>query len=394
MSAYFRNQRHTQSGFTVIEIMIALVLGMIITTGIIQIFVSNKAAYNLNEQVARLQETGRFATDFMSRMIRQADYQGCATGVGGNIDNKLNNGTSYLYNFTEGLIGFDAVGDDGGGGSSPTEPGNTIVGAANPAASNDASKWVSGTALTNLSGPVLGSVIEGSDIIVTRGAFGTGVNVVKNNDSAVFFAADIGTSRVCPDASPSASNLCQTDILMVSDCTKSVVFQVANVQVVGGGRVDVNHSKGAPAGMTPGNKSASWGASSKETSFGTDAEIFRVKTTAYYIGVGATGPALFMRDDSEPAIELVDGVENMQILYGVDTDGNGVPNTYVSARDVADFENVISIRIGLLVRSVNEFAVDAYTNTPTILGTTYDPVDDNRLRAVYETTIRLRNRGL
>jgi len=49
--------------------------------------------------------------------------------------------------------------------------------------------------------------------------------------------------------------------------------------------------------------------------------------------------------------ELVEGVENMQLLYGEDTDGDGAANRYRSAANIDDFRDVVSVKVGLLVRS-------------------------------------------
>ncbi|MBX9915610.1 MAG: PilW family protein [Pseudomonadaceae bacterium] len=67
------NLRH-QQGLSLVELMVALVLGLILMTGIIQVFLSSKQTYNANEAMARMQENGRFALDFMSRSARLAGY--------------------------------------------------------------------------------------------------------------------------------------------------------------------------------------------------------------------------------------------------------------------------------------------------------------------------------
>ena len=43
-------------------------------------------------------------------------------------------------------------------------------------------------------------------------------------------------------------------------------------------------------------------------------------TSTYYVGTGVSGrPALFRKDGAAVAQELVEGVEDMQVLYGIDT---------------------------------------------------------------------------
>jgi type IV pilus assembly protein PilW len=67
----------TQRGMSVIELMIALAIGLFLTAGLISLFVNSKQSYRLNENMARLQENARFAMTFIARDIRMTDYRGC-----------------------------------------------------------------------------------------------------------------------------------------------------------------------------------------------------------------------------------------------------------------------------------------------------------------------------
>ena len=74
--------RNKQRGLTLIEIMIALVIGLIITAGIIQVFSSTRQSNRVHEAISRMQETGRMALEVLARDIRMADFWGCAGGIG------------------------------------------------------------------------------------------------------------------------------------------------------------------------------------------------------------------------------------------------------------------------------------------------------------------------
>jgi type IV pilus assembly protein PilW len=124
----------------------------------------------------------------------------------------------------------------------------------------------------------------------------------------------------------------------------------------------------------------------------------RVRTVTYSIGNDtASGLSALLRN-GQP---IVTGVENMQIQYGLDPDGDGVVDQYVSANDVADFSAVASIRVGLLVRSPdarNESAsgyvfFDA-SNPVNASSITVEAGDNNLFpsRRVYTQTIAFRNR--
>ncbi|MGD8940279.1 MAG: prepilin-type N-terminal cleavage/methylation domain-containing protein, partial [Gammaproteobacteria bacterium] len=67
-----------QSGMTLIEIMIALTLGLVLTGGVIQLFLTSKQTFRMNQAMSAVQESGRFALDNISRDLRMAGFQGCA----------------------------------------------------------------------------------------------------------------------------------------------------------------------------------------------------------------------------------------------------------------------------------------------------------------------------
>jgi len=89
-------------------------------------------------------------------------------------------------------------------------------------------------------------------------------------------------------------------------------------------------------------------------------------------------------------VELVEGVEDMQIRYGIDSDNDQFANQYVNSAAVPDFEDVVSIRIMLLVRSIDDFVTEA-AQTYSFNGASTTP-GDRRLRQVFTATVALRNR--
>ena len=62
-------------GFTLVEIMVALTLGLFVSAGILQILNVTRQTFRVQDQVLQLQEKGRFATEFMNRYIRLAGYK-------------------------------------------------------------------------------------------------------------------------------------------------------------------------------------------------------------------------------------------------------------------------------------------------------------------------------
>lgn len=68
----------TQQGLTLVELMVAITLSLIILAGVIQLFISSKETYRINDMISQIQESGRFAVESISRDLRMTGYQGCA----------------------------------------------------------------------------------------------------------------------------------------------------------------------------------------------------------------------------------------------------------------------------------------------------------------------------
>lgn len=103
----------------------------------------------------------------------------------------------------------------------------------------------------------------------------------------------------------------------------------------------------------------------------------------------ATGPAM------AAPVSIAEGIENLQVDYGVDSDTDGTPNGADSAGDalaLADWPNVMSVRINLLARSLE--ATPGYTDAKTYnmgaVGTTV-AANDGYKRHVFVQTVRLVN---
>lgn len=335
-----------QAGLTLAELMIALVISMLLMTGVISVFVANKQTYLVQDALARVQENARFAVQAMVSDIRSAGYFGCNTALfrenPGNIRNTLNGASGaggYLYSFSRGVDGFEA----GSGSWAPVL--DPVIAAENPS--------------------------PGSDIITVRRATGAGARVLKNNDTSA-------STLVSPYA-----DIEQFDIAMVSDCSQATIFQVTDVQTVAAATSTVVHNTGSVT-QGPGNASQELGSDY------VNADLVRILTRSYFVAPGTGGePALYRMDNGGRAVELVEGVEQLQVLYGVDTSGNRNVDVYQTADAVANWANVMSVQVSMVVRSPQ----DNVTDTPQ----TYQfqgaavTAGDNRLRQVFSATVAMRN---
>ena len=101
-----------------------------------------------------------------------------------------------------------------------------------------------------------------------------------------------------------------------------------------------------------------------------------ISITEYSIANGSSGaPALYRSVDGVNT-ELVEGIENLQVLYGEDTDNDDVPNYYVDAGSITDMAQTISVRLTLVARTLE-------TNLT---------ADGGRITRNFTSTVTLRNR--
>jgi prepilin-type N-terminal cleavage/methylation domain-containing protein len=77
VASNFERGEVKEHGFTLVEILIAISLGLILMAGIAQVYLSVKKSHQTEQNMARLQENGRFATMLLMRNIRMAGYGGC-----------------------------------------------------------------------------------------------------------------------------------------------------------------------------------------------------------------------------------------------------------------------------------------------------------------------------
>ena len=327
---HYKRTRRKQSGISLIEILIAMLLGLVLTGGILQMFSSSRQTNRVHEATARMQENGRMGLEVIARDVRMADFWGCASDIT-NVVNNLDNSGAGFVDFAGGGIG----GTEGASGA--------------------------------------------PDTLILRGGVSTGLNLEPPYGPQA--SANIKVSA--------GNDIEQGDIIFISDCGQGDIFQVTNANP--GGTGTIVHNTGGTT--DPGNYNVANpgcpGANAHCLSqvYGADASIFNVQELTYNIGAGSEGqPALFRN-----GAEYLDGVEDLQVLYGEDTDASSVANYFVPADQIADMNNVISIRFAMVTRSQNDNLTGGATQSYAVLGTD-KTAPDQRLRQVYMTTVNIRNR--
>ncbi len=347
-------------GFTLVEIMVAMTIGLIILGAVAQIFATSRSTYSLEEGLARVQENARFAMEFVAGDVRMAGYAGCL-----NINQASNSNVAYSVNNQL---------------QTPNFATNFAPGLHIQAHSASGSIWTPALpAALTASGP---TPLPDTDVLIIRRA----------ND--LMFPLDIAMGTVddpvtIDAADATALELQQNDVVLLADCNNLDIFQITNTDPTSG---TLAHDVGP---NQDGNLSRA---------YGTNSEVMKLLTRAYFIGTGASGgPALF-RSEGMPGgnmikRELVDNVESMRVIYGEDTDASAdaTANRYRLPGTVTNWDRVVSIRVAMLIRSPDESGPDMDTNVYNLLGDTvsasddFDPEDDRRRRRVFSSTIQLRN---
>ncbi len=348
---YCKQTPAKQTGLTLVELMVAMVISLLLIAGTITIFVSNKQAYRLNEASSRVQESGRFALDFIRRDTRMAGFLGCVGPARGiKIENNVDI-NSYDTKVGDANISAAVDGYNGNG---------SLVGYS----------YATGTIPSDLgslgliAGTAEGNILTNTDaLLIKRGDSCEGGKLVNPKDNANFKITDNTTCGIL-----------KNDIVMVTDCEGGHLFGVVNTV----------QPDASPATLSTGTSLNTGNHVSRH--YGTDAEIFKFQTIIYYIGQSASGaPALFKRSLVNGAFvnqEMVDNVEDMTLVYGVDTNENGSANFYETANNItaANWANVVSIRVTINVRSEAQNVVQSTT------------IADRRLRHSFTETIKIRNR--
>ena len=352
------------TGLSLVELMVAITIGLIILTALTRLFVTSRSTYTLEEGLARVQENARFAMEFLAQDIRMAGFSGCL-GQGAPVSVRLNNPDDYLSKYSEPVSGHTYTGT---GGSSLTDWTPALPGTVNGIIYFAANE-----------------VMPFTDIIVVRHGDETGFQVQPPAMTTTAAALQI----------PTSSGLEVGDILMVSDCKGGDVFQItgpANPDASG----TLNHNAGAG---TPGNTNQAL-----SRSYGTDSTIMKLVTRIYYISkrggsvtstaAAAIPPALFRKELDKNAFavqEMVEGIERLQFSYGEDAESDKVPNYYRAANNVGSWPKVVTVRVGLLARTIENVEANPDTRTYDLAGNSVEPFNDKARRRAFNSTIHLRN---
>ncbi|MCG5534647.1 PilW family protein [Ectothiorhodospira mobilis] len=344
--------------------MIALALGLLLMLAVGTIFLAGKQSYRTNDALAEIQETGRFAMEFLRRGVRGAGGSPCGP-------------TKTIVNVLEGVSTHDLMNFEG----------TAIMGYEDVRTNSD----LPGSDPFTPRDP-----LDGTDAVLAISAEESlGFSVTGHNPTSAQFKLSRPSEIEKPESDRTQHDFVDGDILMVCDFDHTAIFQVTNANQ---SNLTVVHNTGV-SGVTPGNCTKGLGsplvcdtANGTPYTFGDRSRITRMVSRLFYIAENPRGVPSLYRAGFDGQEELVQGVQDMQMVYGRDTDGDGSVDRYDPANVLtgADWEDVVSVRISILVYSEERNVLDR-DQTIVFNGSEVTP-PDRRLGRVFTSTVALRNR--
>lgn len=360
-----KSKGNNHSGVTLIELMISQIILVVVLSATLSLIAPAISGYATHTAVSDMQESGRIALDLLDHSIRQAGYLGCnpKANLLNVVDPENPNVSAALTNWAYepfGIRGFDA------------EDSDSISG-------------LLGTDWTNRRLRHEDTFI--GDLLMLREARGPEFRVVYHDPSSqtVSFEGDI-TDRIS-----------RGQIIELNDCHQATALQIHRLSnptyristdstlVHYGSEASVNCTastwdgdnltEGGARVLLGGDQHATCATEASrrlysEYQFAPGTPAHKVYSSIYYLGTrDESGESYLYRtgtaDDGARVYTeaLVEGVENLRLLYGIDQNTDGTPDEYWDATrlDVqrGDWSRVVSVKVWLVINSLA-----AHANSP------------------------------
>lgn len=184
-----------QSGFGLVELMIAMTLGLVLLGSLGYVFIGTRGAFRVTDNLSRMQENARYALDVIARDVRMAGYSGCINLAATKVNTIANPPVPAIA------------------------PGNALVG------------------FPNGTSPPPHALYLRGDWLSVMGAFGGDVNLSGN----------LTPSNANVQINGNPHNFAAGDVLIVTNCVNADVFKATSVSA-SGGTVTVAHANSSNTG--------------------------------------------------------------------------------------------------------------------------------------------------
>lgn len=295
-------------GFSLIELMIGMLLGLLVVGGAIAILLSNQRTYRATESLGRMQESARVAFELMVREVREAGGNPCGSDLP--VANVLNNSSSQWWsNWGDGVVGYN-------------------------------------------NGSLAGSA-AGTDAIQLMSAVSGAVTVVDHTKSSAQF-------KVNKNGGVEVS-----DIVLVCDYSQASIFQVTNANSSNNTIVHNTGNKVSPGNCTKSlglplpskNCGGSGGNKGVWKLYGPNSILVQLEATRWFVADNGDGRSLYrVRMDKGEELarqEIVRNIQDMQIQYLLEG-----ATTYVDANAALNWPAVTAVRIEMVVQDAESVGTD------------------------------------
>ena len=366
-----------QTGLSLVEMMVSIAISLVVLSGVVNVLVVSKSNFISLREMSALQENARFALKYMTDEIRMSGASGCSAPV--QVGNAINGGSAAWYMSGVGLKGYEY---DAGINTFPAD--------------------------------FRASVRTNTDALAISRGSSTGLQVTGHNANSAVISLATNTSY--PQGTIFVMGSANCDAVGIFQMTGPNNGNANNiVHNTGGSIAPGNCSKGIGVAPTFASADCTTEANLANVSFGAGATLSLLQSEAYFVGNSesdSTVPALLRQrmalntGTSTPytlSEELVQGVENMQILYGVDrivsstgaVGNDGLADVYVKASGITGiapwiWSNVVSVRLTLRMRSINPVYANNETY-PVFEGITGTDGTDRYMRQTVSSTVMIRN---
>lgn len=326
------------SGFGLVELMIAMTIGLILLLGIGYVFLGSKQTFRTQDDFSRIQENVRYALETVGVDVRMAGYAGCVNLAAINTASPI----------SVGVIANDPPAIDLGDALRGYAGGTWAAPGAAPA------NWVAGTGV---------------------------LHIIRASEAGVTLTGNLTPTNANVQITGNPYNFAVGEALLVSNCETADLFRATTVST-SGGTVTIPHS----TAMNTANNTVN--------EYQNGAEVFRVVSTTYYIATNTAGnPALYRRPEGGVAEELVENVEDFVMRFGIDANNDFIVDSYVAPGGVTNWRQVLTARVSMVFRS-NSNSVATQLQPCVVEYTSCTPavLTDRRLRQVATATFGLRNR--
>lgn len=323
-------------GFTLVELMVTLTIGLFLTLGLVQVFASSHESYESLAQAAQQIENGRYAVQTLQNDLQHAGYYGefgFATAAGGTLPDpcELADLTAMRDAISFYIQGYDA----------PAASPLTCIDNAN--------------------------VVPGTDVLVVRRASTTTTAIGALVANEVYMQATADATNASSPVVAAGSNATAFTLMRKNGTTPAEIrkhitriYFVSPCSVPAAGDVCSATADGGRPIPT----------------------LKRLEMTVN----AATGAREFRVES------IAEGIENIQIDYGIDTSGDGVPdNTLTAPSTPVDWGNVTTAQIHVLARNINRVVGTADTKTYNLGGAGSVTPGGNFKRHVFTSHVRLVN---